>query len=591
METEIILNELNIKQREICSSDDSFYVIASPGSGKTRLLTHRLAFFSEKYKDSCKWNIAITYTNRAAEEIENRLSEMGVSSENVWTGTIHQFCLAFIIRPYAMYSKRLCKGYRIIDEFVSRMYGMDIAKELGITISYYENPLNNQAIYTKYRTRLEKNREIDFDMILEYSKELLTSNKFICENIANTVRLIQVDEFQDTNEIQYEIISEIVKQNRKINLLFVGDINQAIFGNLGGCAKSKKEIEEMIGVELKEETLNGCYRSSQRIIDYYRNFEVVNTGTYSLSSENKDVRGEIMYSDENNKNQLLNLIVEIIQKNLEQGIEENNICIVAPQWQFLYPISKQLQERLPGINFDSPEITPFKYNPLNPFYLFARLIYTSKGEKTNIRKRIATDILNIIINDYKICIDSNIDKFTILKYINGFSNSKLDGIDFYIACVEYVLSKLGIDLELELELQETYQQFIEKARDRIKRFSLIDTNDGIRAYLREKKGIVISTIHGVKGEEYDSVIAFSLLNGYLPHWEYIRDYEKKRIREVETNKLLYVLCSRTRKNLYLFSEKGRVTGSGNAYTPTDELKRVSFDYDRIEFKMTEGNVI
>lgn len=100
------LRQLNQKQMEVCLSNDDMLLMACPGSGKTRTITYRLAYMAEKFRDSKKWNIAITYTNRAAQEIDERLSRLDISLENVWTGTIHQFCMHFIIRPYAMYSQR-----------------------------------------------------------------------------------------------------------------------------------------------------------------------------------------------------------------------------------------------------------------------------------------------------------------------------------------------------------------------------------------------------------------------------------------------------------------------------------------------------
>ena len=82
-------------------------------------------------------------------------------------------------------------------------------------------------------------------------------------------------------------------------------------------------------------------------------------------------------------------------------------------------------------------------------------------------------------------------------------------------------------------------------------------------------------LHGVKGEEYTTVIAAGLLNGYLPHWDYIMNPTKKLCRRNETCKLLYVLCSRAKKNLYLFSECGRTTKSGSEYSSTDELSLIA----------------
>ena len=105
------LNDLNETQKQVCISEDNFVITSCPGSGKTRTITYRLAYLAKKYKKSRKLNIAITYTNRAADEIENRLIDMGIDISNIWTGTIHQFCMNFIIRRYAMYHKKLSKGY------------------------------------------------------------------------------------------------------------------------------------------------------------------------------------------------------------------------------------------------------------------------------------------------------------------------------------------------------------------------------------------------------------------------------------------------------------------------------------------------
>ena len=100
-------------------------------------------------------------------------------------------------------------------------------------------------------------------------------------------------------------------------------------------------------------------------------------------------------------------------------------------------------------------------------------------------------------------------------------------------------------------------------------------------FFKEKDGVVINTIHGVKGEEYNTVIAFGLLEGHLPHWDYIYKEDLQCKRASETNKLLYVLCSRAKQNLFLFSERGRLTQKGNEYIKTKELGEIKFDYNQI----------
>ena len=136
MEDMLFLEQLNPQQKKVCIEGSNILLKACPGSGKTRTLTYKLAYIIKKYELSKKINIAITYTNRAADEIRERLEKMDILEEKVWVGTIHQFCLEFIIRPYTMYHNRLKKGYHIIDEYVQSQYVDEIVKNLGIDIGY-----------------------------------------------------------------------------------------------------------------------------------------------------------------------------------------------------------------------------------------------------------------------------------------------------------------------------------------------------------------------------------------------------------------------------------------------------------------------
>lgn len=167
-----IFDNLNDKQKEICISSDNYVLTACPGSGKTRTIVHRLAFLNEKYSESRKLNIAITFTNRAADEMENRLNDMGIESDSIWTGTIHQFCMQYIIRPYAMYSSRLKCGYHIIDEYKKDRYGKQIASDLQINVKQYENPFENKNIRDEYeQIKREKKKSI----LMIYFQSLINS--------------------------------------------------------------------------------------------------------------------------------------------------------------------------------------------------------------------------------------------------------------------------------------------------------------------------------------------------------------------------------------------------------------------------------
>jgi superfamily I DNA/RNA helicase len=564
-----LLKELTAEQEAVCTTENNIYLTACPGSGKTLVLTRRLAYLSASNPASRKWNIAITYTNRAADEITNRLDSLGIDQSNIWTGTIHQFCMQFIIRPYAMYSARLSKGYTIIDEYIQREYGKEIAKELGITLNLYDNPLDRPEIKEKYLLRLEANKEIDFDHILQYSDELASTKDFICSNIASVINSVLVDEFQDTNELQYKILAQICKKNKAISLLFVGDVNQAIFGSLGGVAKSKGDMDSLFDTIFEEKSLTGCYRSAQSVIDFYTEFEIAATGVTSVAAI-KDNTVKLLHETTVSKERLVECIASILTSELT-SIPETEICVVAPQWQHLFQLSAGLKQRLPGVSFDAPDISPFKYDPMNPFYLLARLVFTESGQNVSLRKRMATELLAILRNDFKVTIPETIDNYDILRTINLSINEREEGIVILKNVIQSVLRLLKIQLDNENRLSEIHGRFLDKAQSRTSKYDIATDYQSISKFFKERQGIVLSTIHGIKGEEYSTVIAFSLLNGRLPHWDYIIKDDMKPKRQSETQKLLYVLCSRAKQNIYLFSEMGHKTQSGKNYIPTDEL--------------------
>ncbi len=567
------LNDLNEKQKYVCVSEDNFILTACPGSGKTRTLTYRLAFLCKKFAGSRLLNIAITYTNRAAEEIEERLTGLNIETSSIWTGTIHSFCLNYIIRPYAMYHPRLKYGYRIIDEYIRDEYIKSIAKELGIG-GYINDLRKNECIKKKYYSLLEKNKEIDFDMILLYACDLISNNIFIAENISGIIRSIHVDEYQDTNEIQYSILAHIINVNPKINILFIGDVNQAIYGNLGGVAKSAEEIRQLYHVNFIEECLSGCYRSSQRIVDYYKHFEVAYTGVYSVACHKKEL-GIIKYDSRINKNEMPCEIARIIKNELSAGVKENEICVVAPAWHRIWNFTNQLRMLMPETEFDAPDISPIKKDSLNVFYLIARLLFTQNSGHINSRKRIALEIMNILHMDFGVSVPEYIDNYLLLKTVNATEINIKDGIETLERAINGLLSLLKIQKEDIPTLNMSYLEFFEKTRTRIKSNNLKYDWDSIEKSFKEKKGIVVNTIHGVKGEEYTTVIGFSLHHGILPHWE----TTKKTNCKDETYRLLYVLCSRAKKNIYLFSEEGCFSTNGYHYEATQDLKQYRFKYD------------
>ena len=573
------LNELNTQQRQVCIDEGNILLKACPGSGKTRTLTYKLAYLVEKYIASQKLNIAITYTNRAADEIKERLERIEISENKVWVGTIHQFCLEFIIRPYTMYHKRLRKGYHIIDEYVTKQYIEEIIEELGIDIGY-SKPFEYPEILEKYQKKLLDEKEIDFNDILSISFDLISDKKFIAENISGIIRTILVDEYQDTNELQYKILSSIVRADKKIQVTFVGDTDQAIYGGLGGVAKTCDELQKEFGIKFLERKLDGCYRSTQRIVDYYSYFQLKGMKIQAVS-DIKDEIGCLIYDNTINKSELFEKIACIVKDELSKGIPETEICIIAPQWWLLFPLSKKMKDLLPNVKFDAPDITPIKYDPMNIFYLISKLLFTESGKRITLRKRVANEIIEILTEEYKIRLSEQIDSYRVLKVINSIYPTNENGIAYLREAITKFLVGIGIELSIEASLYKAYEDFMERIKDRVKNNHLSTDIDVFRQCFKEKEGVVIYTFHGVKGEEYTTVIAFGILKGYIPHWDIIInkpiDYQKN-----ETKKLLYVVCSRAKKNLFLFSEQGRTTQKGAPLLSTDEILEIDYEYDSLE---------
>ena len=573
------LNELNTQQRQVCIDEGNILLKACPGSGKTRTLTYKLAYLVEKYIASQKLNIAITYTNRAADEIKERLERIEISENKVWVGTIHQFCLEFIIRPYTMYHKRLRKGYHIIDEYVTKQYIEEIIEELGIDIGY-SKPFEYPEILEKYQKKLLDEKEIDFNDILSISFDLISDKKFIAENISGIIRTILVDEYQDTNELQYKILSSIVRADKKIQVTFVGDTDQAIYGGLGGVAKTCDELQKEFGVKFLERKLDGCYRSTQRIVDYYSYFQLKGMKIQAVS-DIKDEIGCLIYDSTINKSELFEKIACIVKDELSKGIPETEICIIAPQWWLLFPLSKKMKDLLPNVKFDAPDITPIKYDPMNIFYLISKLLFTESGIRITSRKRVANEIIEILTEEYKIRLSEQIDSYRVLKVINSIYTTNENGIAYLQEAITKFLVGIGIELSIEASLYKAYEDFMERIKDRVKNNHLSTDIDVFRQCFKEKEGVVINTFHGVKGEEFTTVIAFGILKGYIPHWDIIInkpiDYQKN-----ETKKLLYVVCSRAKKNLFLFSEQGRTTQKGAPLLSTDEILEIDYEYDSLE---------
>ncbi|MGA7306844.1 MAG: 3'-5' exonuclease, partial [Rhodothermales bacterium] len=157
-----------------------------------------------------------------------------------------------------------------------------------------------------------------------------------------------------------------------------------------------------------------------------------------------------------------------------------------------------------------------------------------------------------------------------------------DGLTYLRDVFAQLLVEMEIDLNARFELETQYHALFERAEKRIADSGgEIPTDiDSYRRFFRHPSGVVVSTCHAVKGEEYETVIAFALLRGYVPNWEVLINGTREDASERES-KLLYVISSRAKRRLHLIAESGRRTRNGNPYETSRLLQRVEFDYDPI----------
>lgn len=585
--------ELSKEQFSAVYFDGNAYVTACPGSGKTRALTARLSLGMEKLINKSEKVLAVTYTNRAANEIKSRIEQFDVfDSKKIWAGTIHSFALEWIIRPYAGYLPNLNNGFELADEYETRIIIANLKEEKGIgffddiNTSFDRNgnvankSKRHEDVEAEYRKHLQEIKKIDFDQALYFAYQLIETKPEIAETLGTIFKLICVDEVQDTQDLQYAILSQIYKHSKlKPNLFIVGDVNQAIYEGIGGVAKDLSELNfEFEGSNLNHFIFSDNYRSTQRVVDYFSSFR--NTNGIVAKADYSALAGTICFLNQSvHKDNLANEIATIIEKELKSGTPESDICIVAPQWAPIRALSRKLISLLPDVHFDAPSLSPFSGQHDNFWLIVAKIVLTTpSGRLYSTRVRWANEIIARLSNSHH-----KVNEFTakqLLKILNSFSTKTSVGTDYLFEYFNYLIVKLDIDLKLDVDLHESHALFFEKAQRNLELNEDQYKNevDVFKSFFKESTGIVINTCHGVKGEEYETVIAFGMLKGFIPHWDVIINQSSRKATESES-KLLYVIASRAKKNLYLIAENGRQTQSRNPYETSDMLLRYKYQYD------------
>ena len=299
-----IYDSLNPMQKEaVCCTEGPLLILAGAGSGKTRVLTHRAAYLIEE-RHVAPWNImAITFTNKAAGEMRERVDQLvGFGSESIWVSTFHSSCVR-ILRRYIEalgYGKNFSiydsDDQRTLMKQVFRLLNIDTKqfKErqvLGVISSAKDKLVGPEEfllnagpdfrlkkvgeIYQEYQRQLKKNNALDFDDLIVKTVELFRTNPQILDSYQERFRYIMVDEYQDTNLAQFELVRLLAAKYR--NLCVVGDDDQSIYKFRGADIGNILNFEESFpGAKVIK--LEQNYRSTQNILDAANEVIRHNTG-------------------------------------------------------------------------------------------------------------------------------------------------------------------------------------------------------------------------------------------------------------------------------------------------------------------------
>ncbi|MBU2516290.1 MAG: ATP-dependent helicase [Proteobacteria bacterium] len=589
--------KLNEQQAAAVDHPGNVLVTACPGSGKTRVLTHRIIKELSELESTKHRVIAVTFTNRAADEIKSRLDDPEICLDQLWAGTIHSFSLDWILRPYACYSKYLKKGFSVADEFYIRRLKNNLKEKYGF--NYYDEietkfdrngntvscSTNEKEFINEYHKLLFERKLIDFDLVLYFTYELMIRMSEIPKTLGAIIRSICIDEYQDTQDLQYGILSEIVKKSSGFTKVFiVGDVNQAIYSSLGGIAKSRQEIIQEFEIDqLAHLRLTGNYRSTQRIIDLSIDLQDDETEVVSLANY-ADERGIITFNNQDyHKDDLPELIAKMVAFHINNGVPSHEICILAPQWWLITSLGRKLVTILPDVKFDAPGLSPFHHQRDNIWFKIARLFLVEPEPRLFLpRLRWAGSVIREL--EYLIGTDIPDEYRTarrLLRLTNTIKSAETDGIAYLEDVFHQLMMKIKIIIDDYSSLMEPWDSFFAKAYDRLKdpEYNIPSDIISLKKMFKRPGGVVVTTCHSIKGEEYETVICYGILEGYIPNWQLI--YDSNVDENIEARRLLYVISSRAKKNLHLISELGRMTQRGHSYCTNQNIDCVTCEYDEL----------
>ncbi len=297
MNKSVFTENMNNKQVEaITYGDGAMLILAGAGSGKTRVLTHRIAFLIKKKSVHPSEILALTFTNKAANEMKERVENLiGPAANTMWIGTFHSMCLRilrthcdkiglgsnFVIYDTSDQKELLgdciselnlddkIYSYQYISKIISNSKDKSMDPETFRALNLGNHKLEKVAdIYDLYSRKLLKNNAVDFDDILSFTVKILEKNKSVKDFYSDKFKYVLVDEYQDTNNIQYRLVKILSKKHG--NLCVVGDDDQSIYGWRGANFENILNFESQFK-QVKTVFLEQNYRSAKKILEAANN--------------------------------------------------------------------------------------------------------------------------------------------------------------------------------------------------------------------------------------------------------------------------------------------------------------------------------
>lgn len=590
--------ELNERQLEaVRHFEGPILVLAGAGSGKTRLITYRIAHLIDVYKVNPSNILAMTFTNKAAEEMRLRVSRLLNMDLKVFISTFHSAC-AFFLRRYSHllgYNKNYIiyddnDSCKIIKELlaihslddtadeVHRIYNeISSYKDRGVDILQLDENYTDNKIMREYQKRLIKSNAMDFSDLLLNMVKILRTNPDVAEYLSNRYRFILVDEFQDTNSIQMELLLLLLKCHR--NICVVGDDDQSIYRWRGATIENilgfDSNFKDALVVKLEQN-----YRSTGSIISTASTLIQNNEKRHQKKLFTKNPMGEniTFYTAANDIEEASFITGEILRLNNEKKKKFGDFAIlIRTNAQMRILEEKLTQSKIPyevigGIKFyerkEIKDIISYLRVIANPssdidFERIINIPPRGLGEATLMRLREIALHQNISLFDAALNFPKT-EKFA--KYLKELM-SIVDK-----SPVNELANKIITDINYKGYLEQYYKNdFLDRIANIDEFINSMMPRDGSEAPLLNQflesisllsdidsaslsaQTVSLMTIHSAKGLEFPVVFIAGLEENLLPHFRSVLDPDEV----AEERRLLYVAITRAKEKLYISYAKER----------------------------------